>query len=419
MRILWIVNMVMPELAEHLNVQTSASGTWMIDISRMLADAPNIDLAIACVHGSSFKKEELNGITYYTLPGTGKNMLFYTKKYESIWKEINRDFSPDIVHLHGTEYSHGLSFLRACPDVKAVVSIQGILNRIKDVDFGELPIRHFIFGRTMRQNIHMNGEIELHRIHKKNAKHEIEILNRVQYVNAVNTWDSSICKAINPKLRVFKIEYNLREEMYLSPKWDVEKAERYTIFTNPGGTPLKGLHQLIQAIALLKPKYPNIKLKVPGMGSNGKININSAYSRYVANLIKKYELNENIEFLGRQSGKQMSANMLSSRVTVIPSAIEGTSLILREAMFLGCPVVASFRGGMADFISDKEDGFLYDYQEIPYLAERIEQIFESDELCLRFSHAAVQKATCAHNREKNMADYLQMYEDISNTKRVY
>lgn len=415
MKILWIVNMVMPELAEHLKVQTSVSGTWMIDISRMLAEHPDIDLAIACVHGKTYKKEKVNGITYYTLPGNGKNMLFYTKKYESIWKEINQDFSPDVVHLHGTEYSHGLSFLRAVPYVKAVVSIQGILNRIKDVDFGELPIHHFIFGRTIKQALHMNGEIELHYVHKKNSKYETEILNRVQYVNTVNTWDTALCMAINPKLCVFKIEYNLREEMYSSQKWDIKKAERHTVFTNPGGTPLKGLHQLIEAVALLKSRYPDIKIKVPGMGCNGKLSINSAYARYISKLINKYHLNDNVEFLGHQSGKQMCANILSSRVTIIPSAIEGTSLILREAMFLGAPVIASFRGGMADFVSDKVDGFLYDYQEFPYLAKRIEQIFESDELCLQFSRAAMKKATHAHNREKNMADYLQMYHKIVDT----
>lgn len=416
MKILWIVNMVMPELAEHLKIQTSASGTWMIDISRMLAEQADIDLAVACVHGNTLKKEIINGITYYTLPGNGKNMLFYTRKYESMWKEINAEFAPDIVHLHGTEYSHGLSFLRACPDVRAVVSIQGILNRIKDVDFAEIPIRHFIFGRTLNQTMHMNGEIELHCIHKKNAEYEKEILRRVKYVNAVNTWDSSLCLAINPNLSVFKIEYNLREEIYSSPKWNIEKAERHTIFTNPGGTPLKGLHQLIEAIALLRPKYPDIKLKVPGMGNDGKLNINSAYARYISKLISKYRLEGNIEFLGRQSGSQMCENMLSSRVTVIPSAIEGTSLILREAMFLGSPVIASFRGGMADFVSDKVDGFLYDYQEFPYLAERIEQIFESDELCLRFSENAMKKAADAHNRDKNTADYLHMYEDIIQAK---
>ena len=216
MNIMWIVNMVMPELAEHLNIQTGSSGTWMIDISKMLSNRSDVNFISLRLMGNTYKVEKVNNITYYMLPGNGKNMLFYTKKYETLWKKINSEFKPDIVHLHGTEYSHGLSFLRACPNVKAVVSIQGILNRIKDVDFGEIPIRYFIFGRTLHQNLHLNGEIEMHFIHKKNAKYEKEILQRVQYVNAVNAWDSSLCKAINPKIKVFKIEYNLRDELYFA-----------------------------------------------------------------------------------------------------------------------------------------------------------------------------------------------------------
>lgn len=82
MKILWIVNMVMPELAKHLNIQTGVSGTWMFDLSRMLADQTNVDLAIACVHGDgkTLKSEKINGIAYYMLPGNAKNMLFYTPK---------------------------------------------------------------------------------------------------------------------------------------------------------------------------------------------------------------------------------------------------------------------------------------------------------------------------------------------------
>lgn len=407
--------MVMPELAEYLGIETGSSGTWMIDISKMLSEDSNCELAIACVYGNSFRKESINGVTYYLLPGNGKNMLFYTKKYEGIWTGINDEFEPDLVHLHGTEYSHGLSFLRKCPNVPSVVSIQGILNRIKDVDYGELPFRHFLFGRTLKQNTRFNGEIEMHYIHKKNAKYEAEILKRVKYINCVNTWDSSICKRINPNLKSFQLEYNLREELYSSPKWNLQSSEKYTIFTNPGGTPLKGLHQLIEALALLKPRYPEVKLLVPGMGDNGKLTINSAYSKYISKLITRYKLEPNIVFLGRQSGNQMCENILKSRITVIPSAIEGTSLILREAMFLGCPVIASFRGGMADFISDKVDGYLYDYQEYPYLASRIASLFENDDLCKQFSNKAIEKATHAHNRERNKKQYLKMYQDIMNS----
>ena len=109
----------------------------------------------------------------------------------------------------------------------------------------------------------------------------------------------------------------------------------------------------------------------------------------------------------------MCDNMLSANVTVIPSAIEGTSLILRESMFLGCPCIASFRGGMADYISDKQDGFLYDYQEYPYLAARLDELFSNDELAKSFSDRAIEKASNSHNREKNIKDYIEMYRFIN------
>lgn len=412
MKILWIVNMLMPDAAEYLKTQTGTSGTWMIDISRMLAKQEGIRLAIACVHGKEYKKFQVDGITYYLLPGTGKNMLFYTKKYEKVWKGINAEFQPDIVHLHGTEYSHGLSFLRACPNVKAVVSIQGLLNRIKDVDYGEIPFKELLFNRTLKQNLKFNGEIEMHFLHKKNAKYETEILKRVAYINGVNAWDISLCKSINPRLRTFQIEYNLREELYQSPKWSIESMARHTIFTNPGGTPLKGVHQLFKAVSLLKDKYPDIKVKVPGMGKNGRLVVTNAYTKYLSKLIKELGIEENIVFMGSQTGQQMCDHILSANITVIPSAVEGTSLILREAMFLGCPCIASFRGGMADYISDKVDGFLYDYQEYPYLATRIDQIFSNDELGRMMSLNAIKKSEKAHNREKNASDYLNMYLSI-------
>lgn len=412
MRILWIVNMLLPEAADYLNVTTSASGSWMIDISQKLADTKNIDLAVACVHGNQFRKIKVNHITYYLLPGTGKNMLFYTSKYEKLWQKINDDFRPDIVHLHGTEYSHGLSFLRSCPQVKAIVSLQGLLTRIKDVDLGGIPAHEFLRNRTWSEMLHLNGVLELHLLNKKNSEYENEILKRVHYVNGVNTWDISLAQCINPKLKTFKLEYNLRDEIYAASKWSINGMQRHLIFSNPGGVPLKGIHQLIKAVALLKPKYKDIVLKVPGMGRNGKLEIHGSYEKYLYKLIKKLNVEENVVFLGRQTAFQMCENMQKAHIVVVPSAIESVSMVLREAMYIGCPSIASFRGGMADFIADKEDGFLYDYQEYSYLAARIAELFENDDLCIKFSNDAMIKAQKAHDRERNVSKYIDMYNVV-------
>lgn len=412
MRVLWIVNIVMPQLAEKLNVQISSSGTWLFDIAERLARDERIEFAVACVYGNKFQKIIVNRTIYYLLPGNGKNMLFYTKKYEKMWRNIDSEFQPDIVHIHGTEYSHGLSYMRTVPERKYVISIQGILNRIKDVDYGELSFGTMLFNRTFRENTHLNGSIEMHFIHKMNACHEREMLTRAKFANCVNFWDSSLVKSINPKINIFIIDYNLRDEFYNAKKWNRQEIEEYSIFTNPGGTPLKGIHQLFKALAIVKQTYPQVKLYIPGMGNlDGTLKITSGYTRYLNKLLHKLQIQDNVILLGRQSGKEMMRHMRNAHVVVVPSAIEGTSLILREAMFLGCPCIASFRGGMADYITDKHDGYLYDYQEYPYLAERIIQIFEDDTLDI-LSRNAIEKAEKAQNPMKNYMDYLNMYQKI-------
>ncbi len=413
MKILWIVNMVLPKLAAYLNIKPGTSGTWMYDISERLAQKPEVDLAIACVHGDKFAKYDVDGTTFYCLPGHGKDMLFYNKSYRKLWKRIYEEFQPDIVNIHGTEYTHALSFIRQYPNAKTVVSLQGVINRIKDVDLIELNKLQALRYRTLREWLHFNGMLEMHWIHKKNAKSERKILQNVRYIMCVDSWHHAMGLRLNPKAKRFTVDYNLRDKFYTAGKWSIENVERYTISTNPGGTPLKGLHNLCKAVAIVKRFYPEVKVRVPGMKqANGELAITSGYSIYLRRLIRKLGLQENIVFLGNQTEEQMLNNMLKAHVQVVPSAIEGPSLILREGMHLGVPTITSFRGGMADFVDDKVNGFLYDYPEYSYLAKRIMEIFEDDALASRLSKNAIEKAEKAHDRDKNLNDYYQMYLDI-------
>lgn len=410
MNILWITNNVLPELAEAYGYETSASGSWLIDWSQKIAATKGTNLAIATVYGQEFKKCKVNNITYYLLPGTGKNMLFYTKQYEVLWQNIAKDFKVDIVHLHGTEYSHGLAFLRSNPEVKAVVSVQGIISRIAEVYFDGLPKKFCFKYFTLKELLRFNSVYAKALLYKHNSKYEKEIFSRVKYANVVNFWDKSLTKMFNPNIKCFQIEYNLRDAFYTTSKWDIDTAKRHQIFTNPGGDSIKGLHVLCKAIAIVKKDYPDVMLVVPG--KNVKENQNSGYDKYIKQLIDELGIGDNIRFVGRLSEEEMVENMKQSHAVVIPSAIEGTSLVLREAMYMGVPCIASFRGGMADFIQDKVSGFLYDFNEYSYLAYRIMELFENDLKAIDISNNAIKQAEQAHNREKNVADFIEMYQKV-------
>lgn len=412
MNILWIVNNVLPELAHVYGLETSASGSWLEDWSQKLAASKGINLAVACVYGTEYKRYKVNNTTYYLLPGTGRNMMFYTKKYESLWQRIAEEFKPDIVHLHGTEYSHGLSFLRSNPSVKSIVSVQGIISRIADNMFDGLPILFSLRYFTIREILKMNNVWCRAMLYKYNSRYEREIFQRVHYANVVNSWDKSLSEYYNPKIKTVLLQYNLRNAFYSAPKWNIEKIHKFRIFTNPCGDPIKGMHILFKAIGIVKKQYPDVALCIPA--KSFFIKANSGYEKYLVKLATELHIEKNISFLGRLNEQKMIENMLMSHAVVVPSAIEGTSLVLREAMYLGVPCIASFRGGMADFIRDKETGFLYDFEEYTYLANRISLLFRDNHLANTISKAAIVQAENAHNRERNIQELIEMYSKVYN-----
>ena len=87
---------------------------------------------------------------------------------------------------------------------------------------------------------------------------------------------------------------------------------------------LKGLHIEVKAIAILKKKYPDIKLYVPGgCAENGKIKDPSGYIKYINRLIKKYGLEDNIIFTGSISPSEVAKRLRKANVFVVSSAVEG------------------------------------------------------------------------------------------------
>ena len=404
MKVLWVVNMVMPKLAENLGIQTSASGSWLIDFSDSLENSENHELAIVAVHGKTFLRKKIGRTEFFLLPGSIKNMRFYTESYKIYWKKIIENFKPDIIQIYGTEYTHAISLIRLNLSIPILVTTQGIMSKIKKYDFAGISIKDFLFNK---KSYRKNNEIILHLMRCLSAKYENEMIKNVRYITCDTLWAKSCCLEINPSAKIYNLNFNLRKEFYESTKWSYEKIQKFNIFTNPGNLPLKGLHKLIEAIHFIKEfGYINIHLVVPS-----KV-VDSVYGTIINDLIKKYNLETNIEFKGRLDSANMVEEMLKSHIVVVPSAIEGSSMILHEAMYLGVPVIATCRGGMIDFIEDGKDGFIYDFEESQYLAMRIIELFENKELCEKLSKNAIKKSESAHKRKFNFENCLKIYEEV-------
>lgn len=415
MKILWITNMLFPEVMNKIGLTSGTSGGWMFDLADGLSQKSDIELAIASIYnGPEFRKEILNNKIYYMLPGGGRSLLFYDKKLIPYWHDIENDFHPDIVHLHGTEYKHGLVYMDTYPNKSFLLTIQGIMNPIAREYWAGLGFRDLL--RTLNWNELKRGKsifAEKYLAYTQ-ALSEGKIIKRVGYLTGRSDWDKSILAAMNPQARYFRCNYNLRSEFYSAAKWSTDSIERYTIY---GSTALqisyKGGESLIKAVALVRDVYPQVKVKVllPGC-KDGKFYIKTGYNKLVKYWIDKYQLWDNFEFISALSAQGVIDTMLKCHCCVVPSAIENASSTLREAMHLGVPSIAAYRGGMTHLIDDRVDGFFFDYPEYPVLAMRIMELFQSDELCLSISRNAIEKAEKWHDRKQNVDSMYNVYKLI-------
>lgn len=415
MKILWLVNIVFPDVAKKLGLKANPSGGWLLDLAKGVSEQDGVELAVMTYYaGKDFVDIEHKGVRYFLLPGGSKRLLYNNSQTREDCKKIVLLFQPDLIHIHGTEYAPGREMLYAHPEIPTVLTIQGIIKRISEEYYGGFSLWEII--RMSKIKGILRGKIPLtyKLLYKKNAKREAEVLKKVKYVTGRTEWDKSVMLSINPTLQYFRCNYNLRESFYTAEKWDTNKIQRHTIFTGASHYSLKGLHILVKALAIVKQTYPDVRLTIPGGGKaeNGRLTNPSSYTCYIEKMIRELGLDNNIQFVGNLSAEQVAEQLSKSHICVVPSAIEGASATLCESMYIGTPAICAHRGGMVDLLTDKYNGFTYDFPEYPLLAYRIMQLFEDDTLAQMFSARSMEQAEKWHDREKNPQDVIAIYEEV-------
>lgn len=414
MKTLWFTNKPFPEASALLGLPPVLSQGWLLDLAHRLSEIDDFELHIASLARiSKTKKVSVGSVTHHLLPEPGR--LHGKRYYDKCLTALRNEVAPDIVHIFGTESDIGDGYLRLYPEDKVILTIQGVIDRICDEYYGGLSTKDLILNRTLRENLRCGGIIFARQKLKHQKKIEARVLSKVKYVTGRTLWDYSVMKRINPSLKYQKCNFNLRSEFYDAPKWDMSEANRHTIYTSYADYPLKGLHVLLRALAIIKLEYSDVKLMVPGVkcDASNKLVVNTGYKKYISSLMKKLGLENNVEFTGALSPDAVIDKMRHSHVTVVSSAIEGASATACEAMFLGVPCICAYRGGMTELLQDGVDGYYYDYPEYAYLAERIKMIFADDETAVSFSKNTITKAEKRHDRQKNVEDYKNLYLTVS------
>lgn len=416
MRILWITNTIFPAPSKILGIPEPVFGGWMYGLLKQLSSDKKIVIGVATVYnGNELKKIIIDDNVYYLLPA--KTTISYQRKLEKYWLKVCDDFKPNIIHIHGTEYTHGLSCMRILPEHKYVVSIQGLVSVYSRYYYGGIGMWDIFKNITLRDIILRKTIYHGKLSFEKRGKFEIECIKRAEHVIGRTSWDFAHSRNINIKVKYHHCNEILRDGFYNAKKWNINKKEDFTVFLSQSVYPIKGLHKVIEAISLLKSEFPKIKVKVAGKNILKEKKClmtlrQNGYEKYIYRLIKKLKLHDYFYFLGVLSEEQMIIEYQKAHVFICPSSIENSPNSVGEAQLLGVPTIASYVGGIPDMIVHGKSGLLYRFDDVEMLAENIKKVFTDNSLALSLSSNGIEVASIRHDRYVNKEKMDEIYKCI-------
>lgn len=416
MKVLWITNILFPDVCEALALPVQPVGGWLYSSAKLLC-SPDTELAVAAIYpGKDFQVLIIDNIKYYLLPFR-ENPIKYDKQLEIYWKLVEKEYMPDIVHIHGTEFSHGLAYLKSCKSDKVVVSIQGLVSVCERYYCAGLSIKDIVKNITFRDLIKNDNIFQQRKSFKKRGESEKIYIRLSKYVIGRTHWDEVHVKTLNPNIKYFFCNETLRLSFY-EKRWDIDKCIPYSIFLSQASYPIKGLHQVLKALPLVLKEYPNAKLYVAGTDCfncntlTKRVRLNG-YAKLIKKMIRQLKLDQHVVFLGMLDEVSMRERYLNSHLFICPSSIENSPNSLGEAQLLGLPCIATYTGGIPDMIDVGQSGLLYPFEEFEMLGQQICSVFACRTLALHLSENARLKAADRHNLSKCRNRMLDIYDEIA------
>jgi glycosyltransferase involved in cell wall biosynthesis len=456
LRVLWFANT--PGLsAKNVRVGVPVGGAgWIASLQTVVEDKTDCQLGFVFYSEEALEPFEYGKTWYFPVVKLGKNkrermMNRITRRTEYDENVVNflravELFKPDIIHVHGTEYSFGL-INRHITRIPVVVSIQGNLTVYNKKYFAGLNMPGLL--RRLRSGYPFFQSDYL--IWQKRAAIEREILRKTQYVFGRTDWDRRICLALAPGANYFHMDEVIRPRFYqltreggtqegmtregMTQEGEMREGmtqegvtrERMTgrrvvrermaggqvshpvpiFFTTSSPSFYKGFETVIETARILTGNGMSFTWLVAGLKEG------DALVKLIREETGAADLGAlQIRLPGILSEEELAGHLSTADVYVQVSHIENSPNSLCEAMLAGMPIVASFAGGTASLLRDGEQGVLVQDGDPYALAGAMEEMVKYPERYGQMAAEARRVALRRHDPEAIVAGMLDRYADI-------
>lgn len=168
------------------------------------------------------------------------------------------------------------------------------------------------------------------------------------------------------------------------PKKQIKPANFVTVFRFEQYD-RKGIIPLIEAINLLRHKYPEVRLDIYGSGPKSKMEI-------VQSKISVLSLDKHVAIKGRIENNQLQEKLQDYSAFLLPSKNESFGMVFVEALFSGLPILYHANTGIDGYLDGIDVGVKVNNQSPDELADKVERLITQHD----FFHDQVSLALESH-----------------------
>ncbi|MEZ4770424.1 MAG: glycosyltransferase family 4 protein [Caldilineales bacterium] len=279
------------------------------------------------------------------------------------------EIRPDAVTAHESEY--GLAAVRS--GLPAAVTIHG------------MPRQEF---RAFRWQNRLDMAVTLWQ--------DWLMVRQVRDIVAINDYAISQYRD-RTDARFHRINIPIGEVFFTTPP---REPVPYSVLMVEGMNERKDPMTMIQAIALVRQRIPDVRLDIAGRLPAGP------YGEQVRQTIAELGVADRVTFIGLVNQPELAGLYASHAMLALSSRQETSPCVIAEAMAGRRPVVATDVGGVREMVSDGETGYVVPAGDAQALAGRIEAVLGDPVAARRFGNRGRALAELCYRRDLIGRQYL-------------
>lgn len=335
--------------------------------------------------------------------------VIYSKKNKKKMEEALEEFKPDIVHLNNFQRQLSASIIDPIKKKKIpIVFTAHDMNAI-------CPASAMLYKGEICEDCIKKGYnscIKKSCIKNSKLKSVLAVLE-TEYYKKHKIYKKIDCiiapsEFIKNQLIKGNLEYNRIEVLHnFVEKSNVNNIndEGYAFYFGRLSIE-KGILNIVQALK----NIPNGNLLIAGDGPERE---------NIEKYIKNNGLNDRIRLLGYLNQNEIKKYISNAKFVVVPSIwYENCPYSILETMEIGKPIIGSKIGGIPELIEDSKNGFLYEYNDINQLEEKMKLLFNNKKLVEEQSKTSKFLFEKKYNKDIYYNKIYKIYKELLGEKNV-